>query len=259
MALVGRSVIASERQGAHGRIRRNCCQTPLPPESGRPTAGYCTLKRMNTRIAWVCNNSEFNSPLEHNPARSEYSGETRSVSGSPTVRRVADAAQARAHHPSIHDLAPTLQGRIDRHVDRHRTEPATPQETDPHRSSRHSACRLGPVTCPTMPNRRRGMCPPRTAHNDRAPETSEAGHDTGTHSEQPVGAAPAEPEAETRHAPTQLCLPTRMNTDKLTAPPAPDLRDVSGLARARARAASGHGSGVWNPRTRRATTGLTTR
>jgi hypothetical protein len=37
----------------------------LPPESGRPTAGYCTLKRMNTRIARVCNNSEFNSPLGH--------------------------------------------------------------------------------------------------------------------------------------------------------------------------------------------------
>jgi hypothetical protein len=52
--------------------------------------------------------------------------------------------------------------------------------TDPHG---HSACRLGPVTCPTMPNRRRGMCPPRAAHNDRAPETSEAGHDTGTHSD----------------------------------------------------------------------------
>jgi hypothetical protein len=140
------------------------------------------MRNMNTCLVQVAPLYVFESPLEHNPARSEYSGETRSVSGSPPVVELPIQLKLAPTHLSM--TSPPRCRAVSTG-----TWIVTAQSlrrlrkqifTDPHG---HSACRLGPVTCPTMPNRRRGMCPPRAAHNDRAPETSEAGHDTGTHSD----------------------------------------------------------------------------
>jgi hypothetical protein len=92
-----------------------------------------------------------------------------------------------------------------------------------------------------------GRVPAETARDDRAPETGEAGHDTGTHNEQPVGEMPAEPEAETRSAPAAVPAGTNEHGHvpvRVPAPPAPDLRDVSGPAGQVPAPASGHGSGM---------------
>jgi hypothetical protein len=90
-----------------------------------------------------------------------------------------------------------------------------------------------------------GHAPAVPALDDRAPEAGEAGHDTGTNNRHPVRETPAEPTAETTHAPA--AAPTGTNghiPTRVPAAPALALRDLSGSTGQVPASASRHGSGV---------------
>ncbi len=76
-----------------------------------------------------------------------------------------------------------------------------------------------------------GHAPAETASEYRAPETREAGHDTGTNNRHPVGDMPAEPATETTRAPAAWPAGTNGHLPGLErAVPAPDPRGVSSPA-----------------------------
>jgi hypothetical protein len=90
-----------------------------------------------------------------------------------------------------------------------------------------------------------GQAPAKTALEDRAPETGEAGHDTGVNNRYPVEERPAEPAAESRRAPAAASAGTNGPLPvRAPAVPAPDPRDLSGPTEQMPTPASGHGPGT---------------
>jgi hypothetical protein len=98
-----------------------------------------------------------------------------------------------------------------------------------------------PIEAQPMP----GVVPTAPAREDRAPQTGEAGHDTGPNNGHLVGEMPAEAAGETSRAPTAVPADPNEHTP-IPAPavPAPDLRDLSGSTGRMPAPADGHRSGL---------------